>query len=143
MDPSYIRILIIDDQPIVRNGIKTMLEKGDSTDINFSITEAKTSSEAKYMLRADDYDLVVIDYELSDTDGATLCRQILSDYPQLRVLTLSSANSAENAQEMLYALSYQLFDNTHPVLTKDLHQLLLALHEDHEQILSSLRNHLR
>ena len=103
MDPSYIRILIIDDQPIVRNGIKTMLEKGDFADINFSITEANTSAEAKYMLRADDYDLIIIDYELSEIDGATLCRQILSDYPQLRVLTLSSANSAENAQEMLKA----------------------------------------
>jgi len=103
MDPSYIRILIIDDQPIVRNGIKTMLEKGDFTDINFSITEANSSAEAKYMLRADDYELIIIDYELSDIDGATLCRQILSDYPHLRVLTLSNANSPDHAQEMLKA----------------------------------------
>lgn len=103
MDPTHIRILLIDDQPIVRNGIKTMLEKGDFTDINFSITEANTSSDAKYMLRANSYDLIILDYELSEVDGATLCRQILSDYPHIRVLTLSSMNNADIAQEMLKA----------------------------------------
>jgi DNA-binding NarL/FixJ family response regulator len=103
MDPTHIRILLIDDQPIVRNGIKTMLEKGDFTDINFSITEANTSSDAKYMLRANSYDLIILDYELSEIDGATLCRQIMSDYPHIRVLTLSSMNSADIAQEMLKA----------------------------------------
>jgi len=103
MDPNHIRILLIDDQPIVRNGIKTMLEKGDFTDINFSITEANTSSDAKYMLRANSYDLIILDYELSEVDGATLCRQILSDYPHIRVLTLSSMNNADIAQEMLKA----------------------------------------
>jgi DNA-binding NarL/FixJ family response regulator len=103
MDPTHIRILLIDDQPIVRNGIKTMLEKGDFTDINFSITEANTSSDAKYMLRANSYDLIILDYELSEVDGATLCRQILSDYPHIKVLTLSSMNNADIAQEMLKA----------------------------------------
>jgi DNA-binding NarL/FixJ family response regulator len=103
MDPTYIRILLIDDQPIVRNGIKTMLEKGDFTDINFSITEANTSSDAKYMLRANSYDIIILDYELSEADGATLCRQILSDYPHIKVLTLSSMNNADIAQEMLKA----------------------------------------
>jgi len=103
MDPNHIRILLIDDQPIVRNGIKTMLEKGDFTDINFSITEANTSSDAKYMLRANSYDIIILDYELSEVDGATLCRQILSDNPHISVLTLSSMNNADIAQEMLKA----------------------------------------
>jgi len=103
MDPTHIRILLIDDQPIIRNGIKTLLEKGDFTDINFNITEANTSSDAKYMLRANSYDLIILDYELSEIDGATLCRQIMSDYPHIRVLTLSSMNNADIAQEMLKA----------------------------------------
>ena len=103
MDISHVKVLIIDDQSIVRNGIKTMLEHGEFGSHVFSIEEANGSAEAKYMMRNTRYDLVILDYELGDTNGAVLCKQILSEYPNQKVLTLSNSNNIEYAHDMLQA----------------------------------------
>ncbi|MEY2970319.1 MAG: hypothetical protein RLZZ599_692 [Bacteroidota bacterium] len=103
MDSSHVKVLIIDDQSIVRNGIKTMLEHGEFGSIIFSIDEANGSAEAKYIVRNKRFDLIILDYVLGDTNGAVLCKQILSEYPNQKVLTLSNNNNLDYAHEMLQA----------------------------------------
>jgi DNA-binding NarL/FixJ family response regulator len=103
MDSSHVKVLIIDDQSIVRNGIKTMLEHGEFGSIIFSIDEANGSAEAKYIMRNGRFDLIILDYVLGDANGAVLCKQILSEYPNQKVLTLSNNNSLDFAHEMLQA----------------------------------------
>jgi len=103
MDSSHVKVLIIDDQSIVRNGIKTMLEHGEFGSLIFSIDEANGSAEAKYLMRNGRFDLIILDYVLGDANGAVLCKQILSEYPNQKVLTLSNNNSLDFAHEMLQA----------------------------------------
>jgi len=80
-----------------------MLEHGEFGSMIFSIDEANGSAEAKYIMRNGRFDLVILDYVLGDANGAVLCKQILSEYPNQKVLTLSNNNSLDFAHEMLQA----------------------------------------
>ena len=51
MDKTTVKILIVDDHPIVRDGIKTMLELGEFDTYVFTILEAGSAEETMLMLQ--------------------------------------------------------------------------------------------
>ncbi|MEY2963645.1 MAG: Protease production enhancer protein [Bacteroidota bacterium] len=103
MDKKNVRILIVDDHPIVRDGIKTMLEMGTFDFCVFSILEAGTGEEAMHMLRNNAFDLVIMDYQLVETDGSSLTKRVIEEYPEQHILALSNYDDIEYATKMLQA----------------------------------------
>lgn len=80
------KILIVDDHPIVRDGLKQIL--GQSADLVVS-GEAGNADEALALVRDSDFDLVVLDITLPGRTGIDLLRDLRRERPTLPVLMLS------------------------------------------------------
>ena len=81
-----LRILIVDDHLLVRQGLKQVLS-GEYRDIVFG--EAGSAEEALAQIKAQSWRLVILDVSLPNADGFTVLREICTDRPQALVLMLS------------------------------------------------------
>ena len=81
-----VRLLIADDHPVFRSGLRTMLEVEDGLEV---VGEAATGAAAVELCRAVRPDLVLMDLNMPDLDGVSATRQILRDSPGVRVLVLT------------------------------------------------------
>ena len=103
MEKTTVKILIIDDHPIVRDGIKTMLELGEFDTYVFTISEAGSDVETMLMLKNNKFDLIIMDYQLEETNGAVLTKSVINLYPNQYILTLSNYDDHTYAGNMLKA----------------------------------------
>ena len=84
-----ISLLIADDHPMVRKGLRTMLSLS-GLPYNFLIDEASDGEEAVANALKGFYDLVITDYNLPVFKGDEVTRRILFHKPNARVLVLSN-----------------------------------------------------
>ncbi|MDP1801024.1 MAG: response regulator transcription factor [Bacteroidota bacterium] len=84
-----LRILIIDDHRLVRDGIKTMLET-QSENYDFDISEAESGEEAVAIIKYKDFDIILVDYQLPVMNGAQTVAQILFFKPKSKILAISN-----------------------------------------------------
>ena len=84
-----LRILIIDDHRLVRDGIKTMLET-QSANYDFDISEAENGETAIEIIKNRDFDIILVDYQLPKMNGAQTVEQILFYKPKSKILALSN-----------------------------------------------------
>ena len=101
MEKINVKILIVDDHAIVRDGVKTMLELDEFNCHNFTVLEASDEEETMSMLKSRAIDLVLMDYQLEKIDGSYLTGVILNEYPEQLVLALSNYDDIEFASSML------------------------------------------
>ncbi|HLJ39767.1 MAG TPA: response regulator transcription factor [Steroidobacteraceae bacterium] len=80
------RILIADDHPIVRRGLKDIVASEQDMTV---IGEAKTGDEALELARKLEWDVAVLDYSMPGCNGADLVREVKRHYPDRPVLVLS------------------------------------------------------
>ena len=100
MESSAIRVLIVDDHPIVRQGLKQVLNESDLTVI---AGEASSGQEALNMARSGNWDLVVLDITLPDRSGLDVLKQLKNYYPKLPVLVLTMHAEEQYAVRVLRA----------------------------------------
>ena len=81
-----IKVIITDDHPIVRQGIKQVLE--DCSDIKV-MDEAREGNELIKKIIENDYDVILLDISLPGRNGLDLLKEIKSLKPNLYVLMLS------------------------------------------------------
>lgn len=105
-----IRVLIVDDSPIIRLGLRSALE--DHADIAI-VAEAGTAAEGVLAVARHKPDVVLLDLHLPDKSGIQACRELLRVRPQTQVLILTSSSNERNVQEamMAGAKGYLLKDN--------------------------------
>ena len=103
MELRIVKILIIDDHPIVRDGVRTILEKNDFDRFKFQIEEAGNEKDALAQLSSNSFDLIILDYQLEEIDGATLSQKIVSANPDQHILAFSNYDDIEYASNMLKA----------------------------------------
>ena len=82
-----IRVLIADDQPVVRDGLAMLLGLIDDVEI---VATAADGIEAVERARAERPDIVLMDLRMPRLEGADATRQILAAYPETRVLVLTT-----------------------------------------------------
>ena len=80
------RILIADDHPIVRRGLKDIVASEQDMTV---IGEAKTGDEALELSRKLEWDVAVLDYSMPGCNGADLVREVKRHHPERPVLVLS------------------------------------------------------
>ena len=85
------KFLLVDDHIVVRSGIKTLLQDLYSSG---EIYEAGDGTEAVEQLKKREYDLVIMDIQMPNTDAFGLMEYIRISHPQSKVLIFSM--SAEN-----------------------------------------------
>jgi len=86
-----VRILIVDDHKMVREGIRSMLEFQESK-FKFFINEARDGEEGVEIAGQNSYDIIIMDYQLPGMDGADAARMILEKNPEAKILALSNYN---------------------------------------------------
>jgi DNA-binding NarL/FixJ family response regulator len=94
------RVVIVDDHPIVRLGIRQMLAAEPGLTI---CGEAETAHGALDLLKALKPDLALVDLSLEDASGLDLIRSVLDTTPDTRVLVLSMHDEALFAERALRA----------------------------------------
>lgn len=109
-DSKPIRVLLIDDSPIIRLGLRSALE--DFTDIVI-VGEAGNATDGVAAVVQHKPDIVLLDLHLPDKSGFHACRELLKLRPQTRVLILTSNSNERNVQEAMSAgaQGYLLKDN--------------------------------
>lgn len=93
-----IRVLLADDHPIVRTGMKQVLLKAPDIKIT---GEAGSGEEALQLLRCQKYDLVILDISLPGISGLEALRRIKARTPTLPVLMLSMYPEEHYAERTL------------------------------------------
>ncbi len=78
-------VIIIDDHPIVRRGLKEILESEE----DLQVTEASDAAQALQLMKQTSFALVILDLDLPGTSGLDLLKEIRRNYRQSRVLVLS------------------------------------------------------
>lgn len=91
MDP--IRILITDDHPLFRDGLRALLESVEDMQ---AIGEAATGEEALTEARALQPDIVLMDIKMPGMNGIEATRRILQTSPHIRILVLTMFEDDES-----------------------------------------------
>ncbi|MBW2650240.1 MAG: response regulator transcription factor [Deltaproteobacteria bacterium] len=81
-----INILIADDHPIVREGLKQIISE---TDDMMVADEAGNGREVLDLVRKKEYDLLLLDISMPGRSGLEILKELKSEYPKLPVLILS------------------------------------------------------
>jgi DNA-binding NarL/FixJ family response regulator len=81
-----IRVLIVDDHIIARNGVRLMLSTADDIDV---VGEAETADAAMRLVQTERLDVALLDIALPDRSGLELLKAIRAVRPGLAVLMLS------------------------------------------------------
>jgi two-component system, NarL family, response regulator DevR len=92
LDPSPVRVFLVDDHEVVRRGVAEVLEDDPRITV---VGEAGSVAEALARVPAVRPDIVLIDMRLPDGDGADLCRTLRARVPELRCLVLTSFSEQE------------------------------------------------
>jgi two-component system, NarL family, response regulator DevR len=82
-----LRVLLVDDHEVVRAGLRALLDSADGIEV---VGEASTVDEAIRRSGHDTPDVVVLDVRLPDGSGVEACREIRAEFPETKVLMLTS-----------------------------------------------------
>jgi DNA-binding NarL/FixJ family response regulator len=118
--PNRMRILICDDQKLVRVRIREMLEQDSSFVV---IAEATGGHESVRLASRLKPDLVLMDVTMPDMDGAEATRQILARMPEVCIVAFSAnSNSASMSRMFAAGARGYLLKSAEPA------ELLVSLH---------------
>ena len=77
------RVLVVDDDEMVRRLVRTVLEADD-----YNVVDARSGAEALDLLQRDTPDVVILDVMMPGLDGVEVCRNI--DHSQVKVVMLTA-----------------------------------------------------
>jgi DNA-binding NarL/FixJ family response regulator len=114
------RVLITDDHPMVREGLRAMLTIADDLEL---VAEAATGQEAIDEALEKQPDVAIIDLQLPDLSGIQVTREITRQSPHVAVLVLTMADDDESvfAAMRAGARGYFLKGATRDDLTRGIH----------------------
>jgi len=81
-----IKVIIVDDHPIIREGIKQITAKTNDIIV---IDEASNRTELKKILREKKFDVILLDISLPGQNGIEILKEIKENFPDFKVLILS------------------------------------------------------
>ena len=110
-------ILIVDDEPIVRESIRDWLK-----DAGYAVATAESGEEALEKVAREDFSIVVMDVRLPGKTGIKILKELKELKPQIKSIVITAYPSAELATEAmkLGAVDYLI----KPVAPDDLERLI-------------------
>jgi DNA-binding NarL/FixJ family response regulator len=95
-----IRILLVDDHKIVRTGLRSLIDNQSGMMV---VAEADDGRAAMQLIRELRPDVVIMDVAMPDLNGMEATRQIVADYPEVKVIALSMHSDRRFVTGMLEA----------------------------------------
>ena len=110
-------VLIVDDEPIVRESIRDWLR-----DAGYQVATAETGEEALEMIENQDFSVVVLDVRLPGKTGIRILKEVKALKPQIKSIIITAYPSADMADEALKlgAVDYLI----KPIAPDDLERLI-------------------
>ena len=120
-----IRVIIADDHPIVRTGLRLMLQMRDTFEL---VGEAENGAMAVSLVQEHQPDVVLMDLRMPETDGLSALKKIRSQYPQIAVLILTTYNEDDLIMQALRAgaRGYLLKDADVEILLRSIERAALG-----------------
>lgn len=100
MSAPRIRVVIVDDHPVVRQGVASLLE--DEADIEV-VAQGGTAAEALALQRAHEPDVMLLDLRLPDGAGVDVILALLAERPERRIVVLSTYDGDDDIFRALEA----------------------------------------
>ena len=92
LDPPHVRVLLSDDHPIVRRGVRTILESTSEYEICGEAGDGNQTLELALDLRPD---VIITDISMRPTNGLEVTKQLHKSMPEAKVLILTMHDSVE------------------------------------------------
>ncbi len=114
-DENTIEVIVVDDHPIVRHGIKTLLFTFDDISV---IGEAGNGSDALALCKKTEPDVILMDIVMPGMNGVETTRALIEHNSQLKIIVLTSFPNQDLVQQALEAgaIGYLLKDTPKEVL---------------------------
>ncbi|WP_354645164.1 response regulator transcription factor [Kitasatospora camelliae] len=93
MRPPAIRVLVADDEPLIRAGIRMILTSAEDIEV---VAEAADGREALELARAHPVDVVLLDIQMPVMDGLTALAELRRTVPGARAIVLTTFGEREN-----------------------------------------------
>jgi len=93
-----IRIFIVDDHPVVVVGLQSLLDKIENIEVAGAMSNA---FEAIPFLKNNKVDVVLLDINLPDISGIDLCKKINKEFPQVKILGISTFSERSYISRMI------------------------------------------
>ncbi len=124
-----IRLLLVDDQDLIRRGLTVLLTTDPQLEV---VGEAGNGQEAVTLVAQLKPDVVLMDVRMPITDGVSGARQICQQFPTTKVLMLTTFDDQEYVAQALQAgaSGYLLKDTPFEELT----QAISLVHKGYTQI---------
>jgi DNA-binding NtrC family response regulator len=138
MEMGRPRILIVDDEPNIRQGLAEALEGQ-----GYEIEQAASGEAALELVRLKPFDLVLVDLVMEEMDGIEVLREINREWPQTEVVIITAHGTIETAVKALKEGAYDYL--TKPINVKRfrsyIHNILRAqeLQEENWRLKEQLR----
>lgn len=91
-----IRVVLVDDHPPVRDGVKAALQRDREIAV---VGEAETGEEMQAILLESEVDVVVLDISLPDSSGVELVNSLREQYPLIKIIVLSMYSRSDYVLE--------------------------------------------
>jgi two-component system response regulator NreC len=95
-----IRIILADDHTIVRHGLSKLIQQQEDVEV---IAQAGDGRSTVELTRELSPDMVIMDIGMPDLNGIDATRQIINDFPQVKIIGLSMHSGKKFVIEMLKA----------------------------------------
>jgi DNA-binding NarL/FixJ family response regulator len=124
-----IQILIVDDQHIIRQGIRSMLECNSDMEVIGEAENGRMAIDQIALLRPD---VVLIDIRMPVMDGVAATQAIVESYPETKVLVLTTFDDDEYvSQAMRLGAKGYLLKDTEP---DEIASAIRAIYKGHTQL---------
>ncbi|MVM32570.1 response regulator [Spirosoma sp. HMF4905] len=116
-----ISVLIVDDHPMVIEGVKSLLHTASSIQIAGSVNDAFSALD---FLKNQPVDVVLLDINLPDLNGIDLCGKLKKEFPKLKILAMSTFKERSYITRMIEqgASGYVLKSVSQQELVDAIHQ---------------------
>ena len=115
--PQTIQVLLVDDHNVVRSGLATFLRAYEDLEL---VGEARNGLEALNLCHQKKPDVILMDLMMPEMDGIAATRAILADYPDIKIIAMTSFEDEQLVQGVLAAgaISYLIKNVTSDELAK-------------------------
>lgn len=117
-----IKILIVDDHPLVLEGFKSLLSHYEALTV---VGTASNAQDAITFLRKNEVDIAFLDINLPDISGIDLCKKIKDEFPKIKSLALSTFSERSYISRMIQngAMGYLLKSSSNEEILAAINQV--------------------
>lgn len=140
MSDSKIRVLVVDDHPVLRDGVAAILE--NQTDMTM-VGEARNGSEAVETFRALRPDVTLMDLQMPGMNGVDAISAIRSEHPGARIIVLTTYAGDAQAVRALKAgaVGYLLKSSLRTELIDAIHNVYRGQRHVHREVADEIALH--